>query len=152
MVFTIRPYAERDAAACGECLYEGFFTAPIDHCDKLLLRDYAQVLIEKCNFTFVAPPTGGHRRNGSPRRAGVKDACTGDIQEQDWEPLNRGDCFETVENGSGCACYLLPANRLRDDESRGCRKRVTVPVGGTCGNGRIHAGSRLHLGRPVPSL
>ena len=45
MVFTIRPYAERDAAACGECLYEGFFTAPIDHCDKLLLRDYAQVLI-----------------------------------------------------------------------------------------------------------
>ena len=54
MVFTIRPYAERDAAACGECLYEGFFTAPIDHCDKLLLRDYAQVLIEKCNFTFVA--------------------------------------------------------------------------------------------------
>ena len=101
---------------------------------------------------FVAPPAGGHRRNGSPRRAGVKDAFTGDIQEQDWEPLNRGDCFETVENGSGCACYLLPANRLRDDESRGCRKRVTVPVGGTCGNGRIHAGSRLHLGRPVPSL
>src|SRR5699024_10106665 len=101
---------------------------------------------------FVAPPAGGHRRNGSPRRAGVKDACTGDIQEQDWEPLNRGDCFETVENGSGCACYLLPANRLRNDESRGCRKRVTVPVGGTCGNGRIHAGSRLHLGRPVPAL
>ena len=28
------------------------FTAPIDHCDKLLLRDYAQVLIEKCNFTL----------------------------------------------------------------------------------------------------
>ena len=47
----------------------------------------------------------------------MKDACTGDIQEQDWEPLNRGDCFETVENGSGCACYLLPANRLRDAES-----------------------------------
>ena len=59
MVFTIRPYAERDAAACGECLYEGFFTAPIDHCDKLLLRDYAQVLIEKCNFTFVAEAEDG---------------------------------------------------------------------------------------------
>lgn len=27
----------------------------------------------------------------------MKDACTGDIQEQDWEPLNRGDCFETVK-------------------------------------------------------
>lgn len=66
MVFTIRPYAERDAAACGECLYEGFFTAPIDHCDKLLLRDYAQVLIEKCNFTFVAEAEVG-RSWGSSR-------------------------------------------------------------------------------------
>ena len=27
MMFTIRPYTEKDAAACGECLYEGFFTA-----------------------------------------------------------------------------------------------------------------------------
>ena len=54
MMFTIRPYTEKDAAACGECLYEGFFTAPVEDCDKILLRDYAQVLIEKCNFTYVA--------------------------------------------------------------------------------------------------
>ena len=59
MVFTIRPYAEKDAAACGECLYEGFFTAPVEDCDKLLLRDYAQVLIEKCNFTYVAETDEG---------------------------------------------------------------------------------------------
>ena len=54
MTFTIRPYVEKDAAACSACLYEGFFTAPMDDCDKILLRDYAQVLIEKCNFTYVA--------------------------------------------------------------------------------------------------
>ena len=30
MMFTIRPYTEKDAAACGECLYEGFFTAPVE--------------------------------------------------------------------------------------------------------------------------
>ena len=46
MMFTIRPYTEKDAAACGECLYEGFFTAPVEDCDKILLRDYAQVLID----------------------------------------------------------------------------------------------------------
>lgn len=28
---------------------------------------------------FVAPPAGGHRRNGSPRRAGVKDALHREI-------------------------------------------------------------------------
>ena len=59
MTFTIRPYAEKDAAACGECLYEGFFTAPVEDCDKLLLRDYAQVLIEKCSFTYVAEAQDG---------------------------------------------------------------------------------------------
>ena len=35
MMFTIRPYTEKDAAACGECLYEGFFTAPVEDCDKI---------------------------------------------------------------------------------------------------------------------
>ena len=59
MMFTIRPYTEKDAAACGECLYEGFFTAPVEDCDKILLRDYAQVLIEKCNFTYVAEADDG---------------------------------------------------------------------------------------------
>ena len=58
-MFTIRPYAEKDAAACGECMYEGFFTAPVEDCDKILLRDYAQVLIEKCNFTYVAETDEG---------------------------------------------------------------------------------------------
>ena len=58
-MFTIRPYTEKDAAACGECLYEGFFTAPVEDCDKILLRDYAQVLIEKCNFTYVAEADDG---------------------------------------------------------------------------------------------
>lgn len=42
------------AAACGECFYESFFTCPADQNDRILLRDYAQILIEKCNFTYVA--------------------------------------------------------------------------------------------------
>lgn len=42
------------AAACGEYFYEGFFTCPADQNDRILLRDYAQILIEKCNFTYVA--------------------------------------------------------------------------------------------------
>lgn len=53
-MFIIRPYTEQDAAACGECLYEGFFSCPIGQNDRIFLRDYAQVLIEKCNFTYVA--------------------------------------------------------------------------------------------------
>ena len=51
---TIRPYRAEDAAACGNCLYEGFFSCPIDDHDRAMLVDYAQVLIEKCNFTYVA--------------------------------------------------------------------------------------------------
>ena len=53
-MFIVRPYKEEDAAACGDCFYEGFFTCPVDQNDRMLLRDYAQVLIEKCNFTYVA--------------------------------------------------------------------------------------------------
>ena len=53
-MFTIRPYRAEDAAACGNCLYEGFFSCPIDDHDRAMLLDYAQVLIEKCNFTYVA--------------------------------------------------------------------------------------------------
>lgn len=53
-MFTIRPYAEEDAAACGDCLHESFFTCPKDERDRALLRDYAQVLIEKLGFTYVA--------------------------------------------------------------------------------------------------
>ena len=84
-IFTIRPYAENDAA-CGECLYEGFFTAPAEDCDKVLLRDYAQVLIEKCNFTYVAETEEGQVGCGRPPgswsiclRGGVRGAgrCVG---------------------------------------------------------------------------
>lgn len=53
-MFTVRPYKEEDAAACGDCFYEGFFSCSVDQNDKILLRDYAQILIEKCNFTYVA--------------------------------------------------------------------------------------------------
>ena len=59
MVFTIRPYAERDAAACGECLYEGFFTAHYGIDDSVRLGDYSQVLSEKCNVTFGAEAEEG---------------------------------------------------------------------------------------------
>ena len=44
-MFTIRPYRAEDAAACGNCLYEGFFSCPIDDHDRAMLLDYAQVLI-----------------------------------------------------------------------------------------------------------
>lgn len=53
-MFTVRPYKKEDAAACGNCFYEGFFSCPVDQNDKILLCDYAQILIEKCNFTYVA--------------------------------------------------------------------------------------------------
>ena len=53
-MFTIRPYREEDTEGCGRCFYEGFFTCPINENDRILLRDYAQVLIEKCSFAYVA--------------------------------------------------------------------------------------------------
>ena len=53
-MFTIRRYDEADALACGQCFYEGFFTCAIDDDDRIFLRDYAQVLIEKCSFAYVA--------------------------------------------------------------------------------------------------
>ena len=53
-MFIIRPYREQDAVGCGQCFYEGFFTCPINANDRIFLRDYAQVLIEKCSFTYVA--------------------------------------------------------------------------------------------------
>ena len=53
-MFIVRPYREEDAAACGDCFYEGVFTCPVDQNDRMLRRDYAQVLVEKCNFTYVA--------------------------------------------------------------------------------------------------
>ena len=58
-MFTIRPYTEKDAAACGECCMKAFSRPLWRDCDKILLRDYAQVLIEKCNFTYVAEADDG---------------------------------------------------------------------------------------------
>lgn len=53
-MFTIRPYNDNDSYECGICLYEGFFKGPINDNDKLFLQDYALILIEKCNFSYVA--------------------------------------------------------------------------------------------------
>lgn len=53
-MFVIRPYEERDTQACAQCFYEGFFDCSIDDNDRILLHDYAMVLIEKLNFTYVA--------------------------------------------------------------------------------------------------
>lgn len=55
-MFTIRPYRPEDAMGCGECFYEGFFSCPIDANDRAFLRDYGQVLVEKCNFTYQPLP------------------------------------------------------------------------------------------------
>ena len=59
-MFIIRPYREGDASACADCFYEGFFSCPVDQYDRILLHDYAQVLIEKCNFTYVAETDNHH--------------------------------------------------------------------------------------------
>ncbi|MCD7845815.1 MAG: GNAT family N-acetyltransferase [Oscillospiraceae bacterium] len=53
-MFHVRPYQESDLADCAVCLYESFFTCPIRENDNAFLREYVQVLLEKCNFTLVA--------------------------------------------------------------------------------------------------
>jgi len=53
-LFHVRPYKKTDIADCATCLYEGFFTSPINEEDRAFLQEYIQVLLEKCNFTFVA--------------------------------------------------------------------------------------------------
>ena len=53
-MFVVRKYEERDVPACAKCFYESFFDCPLTEKDKIFLRDYAQVLIEKCSFTYVA--------------------------------------------------------------------------------------------------
>lgn len=58
IVFNVRKYEEKDAAACARCFYEGFFDCPLTIGDKALLKDYAQVLIEKCSFAYVAEAGG----------------------------------------------------------------------------------------------
>jgi ribosomal protein S18 acetylase RimI-like enzyme len=57
-MYTIREYTQKDLNDCAVCLYEGFFNCPVDAKDLEFLHDYAQVLIEKCHFTFVAEYDG----------------------------------------------------------------------------------------------
>ena len=57
-MFVVRKYEERDVPACAKCFYESFFDCPLTEKDKIFLRDYAQVLIEKCSFTYVAESEG----------------------------------------------------------------------------------------------
>ena len=95
MMFAIRPYTEEDAVACGECLYEGFFTAPVEDCDKILLRDYAQVLIEKCNFTYVAETADGQV---------VGFICGKYDKAFDWTLANRYACKKHY--GLWCRMFL----------------------------------------------
>ena len=57
-MFVVRKYEERDVPACAQCFYESFFDCPLTEKDKIFLRDYAQVLAEKCSFTYVAESEG----------------------------------------------------------------------------------------------
>lgn len=56
--FQVRRYEARDCEACAVCFYEGFFDCPLTEGDKTFLQDYAQVLIEKCSFAYVAEAEG----------------------------------------------------------------------------------------------
>lgn len=53
-MFNVHPYKEADLVDCTTCLYESFFTCPISKVDRIFLQEYIQVLLEKCNITFVA--------------------------------------------------------------------------------------------------
>ena len=57
-MFSVRKFEERDVPACAACFYESFFDCPLTENDKEFLRDYAQVLAEKCSFTYVAESEG----------------------------------------------------------------------------------------------
>ena len=92
MEFSLRPYTESDAAPCGECLYEGFFTGPIDENDRRFLREYAQVLIEKCNFTYVAETEAGQ---------GLSAASTASPSPPPWPT----DTRPRSTMASGAACF-----------------------------------------------
>ena len=97
-MFTIRPYRAEDAAACGNCLYEGFFSCPIDDHDRAMLVDYAQVLIEKCNFTYVAE-TEDHEVVGFICGSMTK------IQQCSGEPLRNTETFWQMVRD---VCEILP--------------------------------------------
>ena len=54
----VRKYTAEDAEGCADCFYESFFHCPIMKRDRIFLHDYAQVLLEKCSFTYVAEYEG----------------------------------------------------------------------------------------------
>ena len=57
-MFLIRKFEEKDVPDCAMCFYESFFDCPLTENDRAFLRDYAQVLAEKCSFTYVAESEG----------------------------------------------------------------------------------------------
>ena len=57
-MFLIRKFEEKDVRDCAMCFYESFFDCPLTENDRAFLRDYAQVLAEKCSFTYVAESEG----------------------------------------------------------------------------------------------
>lgn len=57
-MFALRKFESKDVPSCAVCFYESFFDCPLSENDVRFLRDYAQVLIEKCSFTFVAEQDG----------------------------------------------------------------------------------------------
>ena len=57
-MFLVRKFEERDVPDCAMRFYESFFDCPLTENDKKFLRDYAQVLAEKCSFTYVAESEG----------------------------------------------------------------------------------------------
>ena len=50
-MFLIRKFEDKDVPDCAMCFYESFFDCPLTENDRAFLRDYAQVLAEKCSFT-----------------------------------------------------------------------------------------------------
>ena len=57
-MFLIRKFEDKDVPDCAMCFYESFFDCPLTENDRAFLRDYAQVLAEKCSFTYVAESEG----------------------------------------------------------------------------------------------
>ena len=57
-MFLIRKFEDKDVPDCAMCFYESFFDSPLTENDRAFLRDYAQVLAEKCSFTYVAESEG----------------------------------------------------------------------------------------------
>lgn len=43
---------------CARCFFDGFFDCEADENDRAYLQDYAMVMIEKSNFTYVAEADG----------------------------------------------------------------------------------------------